>query len=155
MTLSEPLTNEELAAIEELAEAATLGPRFVRHLDDDHAMSLVAISTAPDAGRGERWSDFDHREIVAAPMTADAPARARLGGPEGPGRRPSGFPRQILHRRLALPGILSWWAGIRDLLSRSRPPPLGKRAGSCGHTSTTWPAGTTAARRPQMRSPRP
>lgn len=64
----EPLTDEELAAIEELADAATPGPWFVRHLDDDQAMNLVAISTAPDTGRGERWPDFDHREIVAATL---------------------------------------------------------------------------------------
>jgi hypothetical protein len=68
MTPSEPLTDEELAAIEELAEAATPGPWFVRDLDDTHAMSLVAISTAPGTGRGERWPDFDHREIVAATL---------------------------------------------------------------------------------------
>ncbi|MQY03493.1 hypothetical protein [Actinomadura macrotermitis] len=68
MPPSEPLTDEELATIEELAEAATPGPWFVRNLDDDHAMSLVAISTAPDTGHGERWPGFDHREIVAATL---------------------------------------------------------------------------------------
>ncbi|WP_329089577.1 hypothetical protein [Streptosporangium sp. NBC_01469] len=68
MTTPEPLTDEELAAIEELAEAATPGPWFIRHLDDEVAMSLVAISTVPDTGHGERWPDFDHHEIVAATL---------------------------------------------------------------------------------------
>lgn len=53
MTCPEPLTDEELAAIEELAQAAAPGPWFVRNLDDDHAMNLVAIST-PDTGCSER-----------------------------------------------------------------------------------------------------
>ena len=68
MSGDEPLTEEELAAIEELAESATPGPWFVRYLDDDHAMNLVAIGTVPDTGRGERWPDFDHHEIVAATL---------------------------------------------------------------------------------------
>lgn len=68
MTAPEPLTHEELAAIEQVAQAATPGPWFVRHLDDDAAMNLVAISTVPDTGRGERWPDFDHDEIVAATL---------------------------------------------------------------------------------------
>ncbi|MBN6054223.1 hypothetical protein JYK22_19935, partial [Nonomuraea sp. RK-328] len=68
MTTHEPPTDEELAAIEELAEAATPGPWFVRHLDDEHAMNLVAISTVPDTGHHERWPDFDHHEIVAATL---------------------------------------------------------------------------------------
>ena len=62
------MTEEELAEIEELAEAATPGPWHVRDLDDEDAMSLVAISTVPDTGRGERWPDFDHQEIVAATL---------------------------------------------------------------------------------------
>lgn len=68
MTDPEPLTDEELAAIEELSEAATPGPWFVRNLDDEDAMNLVAVSTVPDTGRGERWPGFDHREIVAATL---------------------------------------------------------------------------------------
>ncbi|MET8957821.1 hypothetical protein ACWEO4_47890 [Streptomyces sp. NPDC004393] len=65
MTTPEPLTDEEL---DELARAATPGPWFVRNLDDVDAMSLVAVSTLPDAGLGERWPGFDHREIVAATL---------------------------------------------------------------------------------------
>lgn len=66
-----PLTDEELADLEQLAEVATPGPWYVRFLDDSSAMNLVAISTVPDNGRGERWPDFDHREIVAATLVQE------------------------------------------------------------------------------------
>ncbi|WP_237519647.1 hypothetical protein [Streptomyces sp. HUCO-GS316] len=66
MDTPSPLTDEELAEIEELARAATPGPWHVRQLDDDFAMSLVAISTVPDTGADERRPDFDHRQIAAA-----------------------------------------------------------------------------------------
>jgi hypothetical protein len=59
---------DELEAIMELCSAATSGPWFVRTLDDDQAMNLVAVSTALETGRAERWPDFDHREIVAATL---------------------------------------------------------------------------------------
>ena len=68
MDTPDPMTAEELSEIEELARAATPGPWHVRQLDDDFAMSLVAISTVPDTGTGERWPDFDHRQIVAATL---------------------------------------------------------------------------------------
>ncbi|MEV6205670.1 hypothetical protein [Kitasatospora sp. NPDC051914] len=68
MDIPEPLADEELAEIEELAGAATPGPWHVRFLDDDHAMNLVAISTVPDTGRGERWPGFDHGQNVAATL---------------------------------------------------------------------------------------
>jgi hypothetical protein len=51
---SQPLTDDELAQIEERAEKATPGPWYVRFLDDSHAASLVAVSTMPDTGKGER-----------------------------------------------------------------------------------------------------
>ncbi len=31
-------------------------------------MNLVAVSTGPDTGRGERWPDFDAGEMVAATL---------------------------------------------------------------------------------------
>ncbi|MFJ9777829.1 hypothetical protein ACIRVF_42425 [Kitasatospora sp. NPDC101157] len=68
MNAPEPLTAEELAEIEEIAQAATPGPWYVRQLDDDFAMSLVAISTVPDTGLGERWPAFDHHQIVATTL---------------------------------------------------------------------------------------
>lgn len=58
----------DLAGIEEICAAATPGPWFVRTLDDDRAMNLVAVSTVPDAGEGERWPTFSHEEIVAATL---------------------------------------------------------------------------------------
>ncbi|WP_406129200.1 hypothetical protein OIE52_05675 [Streptomyces canus] len=68
MDTPDPLTDEELSEIEELALAATPGPWHVRQLDDDFAMSLVAISTVPDTGADKRWPDFDHRKMVAATL---------------------------------------------------------------------------------------
>ena len=68
MASPEPLSDEELDELDELAQAATPGPWFVRVLDDEHAMNLVAVSTTPDTGIGERWPHFDHREIVAATL---------------------------------------------------------------------------------------
>ncbi|MFR9778558.1 hypothetical protein ACL02O_21225 [Micromonospora sp. MS34] len=62
------ISDAELTEIDTLAQAATPGPWYVRQLDDDWAMSLVAVSTVPDTGRGERWPDFDHREVVAATL---------------------------------------------------------------------------------------
>jgi hypothetical protein len=62
------ITEEELAAIEERAAAATPGPWHVRLLDDDHAANLVAVSTTPDTGRGESWPDFAAGEMVAATL---------------------------------------------------------------------------------------
>ncbi|MEV6706669.1 hypothetical protein [Micromonospora wenchangensis] len=58
----------ELEEIEELCEAATPAPWFVRTLNDKNAMNLVAVSTSPDTGVAERWPSFDHGEIVAATL---------------------------------------------------------------------------------------
>lgn len=41
------MDEDELEEIEELCAAASPGPWFVRMLDDDHAMGLVAVSTEP------------------------------------------------------------------------------------------------------------
>ncbi|UXY29297.1 hypothetical protein [Streptomyces sp. HUAS TT20] len=58
----------DLDEIEEMCSVATPGPWFVRNLDDDYAMNLVGVSTVEDTGRGERWPDFDHGELVAATL---------------------------------------------------------------------------------------
>jgi hypothetical protein len=71
MTTPDPITDEELNQLDELASGATPGPWYMRALDDQEAMSLVAVSTVPDTGRGERWPHFDHREIVAATLIQD------------------------------------------------------------------------------------
>src|SRR4051794_26927530 len=68
MDTPNPLTDEELSEIEELARAATPGPWHVGQLDDASAMSLVATATAPDPGASDRGQDFDHRHIVAATL---------------------------------------------------------------------------------------
>lgn len=68
MASTEPLSDGELDELDELARAATPGPWFVRGLDDEHAMNLVAVSTTPNTGLGERWPNFDYREIVAATL---------------------------------------------------------------------------------------
>jgi len=65
---SQPPSEAELAEIADLTARATPGPWHVRHLDDDHAMSLVAVSTEPDTGLGERWPDFDHATMIAATL---------------------------------------------------------------------------------------
>lgn len=68
MNNADPLSERELQEMAARAEAATPGPWHVRYLDDEHAMNLVAVSTVPDTGEGERWPHFDHREIVAATL---------------------------------------------------------------------------------------
>lgn len=62
------MSDAELAALAELADRATPGPWHVRILDDAQAMNLVAVSTRPDQGPGERWPDFDHTVLVAATL---------------------------------------------------------------------------------------
>ncbi|MEU8971291.1 hypothetical protein AB0D11_18815 [Streptomyces monashensis] len=68
MSTPESVSDEELDDLEELVQAATPGPWFVRVLDDDHAMNLVAVSTVPDTGASERSRTFDCQEIVAATL---------------------------------------------------------------------------------------
>ncbi|MFJ9034916.1 hypothetical protein ACIRQP_42280 [Streptomyces sp. NPDC102274] len=58
MAIPNPLTDEEVAKIEEPAAAATSGPWHVRQLDNDFAMSLVAISTVPDTAREHQVGTF-------------------------------------------------------------------------------------------------
>ncbi len=66
-----PLTDDELAAIERRATKATPGPWFVRWLDDDAAMNLVAVGTEPDTGLHERYPDFDAGTMVALTVVQD------------------------------------------------------------------------------------
>ena len=62
------LSDEELQEIEGRVNAASAGPWYVRWLDDDSSMNLVAISTKPDTGEGEQWPNFDHETVVAATL---------------------------------------------------------------------------------------
>lgn len=74
MAENEPLTAQELSQIEARAEKATPGPWYVRFLDDSHAASLVAVSTHPDTGKGERLLQRDpelneiNQTLVAATL---------------------------------------------------------------------------------------
>jgi hypothetical protein len=54
--------------MEARAAAATPGPWFVRLLDDEAALALVAVATIPDSGLGERYPEFDDATIVAATL---------------------------------------------------------------------------------------
>lgn len=65
------LSDAELDQIQRRADAATPGPWFVRFLDDVDAMSLVAVSTQPDTGQGERWPDFEPSTIIAATVVQE------------------------------------------------------------------------------------
>jgi hypothetical protein len=65
------LSDAELDQIERRTDAATPGPWFVRFLDDVDAMSLVAVSTQPDTGQGERWPDFEPSTIIAATVVQE------------------------------------------------------------------------------------
>jgi len=64
------LTERDLAEIEDRAREATPGPWFVRHLDDDYASNLLAVSTVsdPDHDDGPRWPGFSPGDIVAATL---------------------------------------------------------------------------------------
>lgn len=66
--MTEALSDDDITEIEKRLAAATQRPWHVRHLDDKDAMSLTAVSTAPDTGLCERWPDFDHGNIVAATL---------------------------------------------------------------------------------------
>ncbi|MFD9004530.1 hypothetical protein ACFV0T_26815 [Streptomyces sp. NPDC059582] len=109
-------TDEELAGIEELAAAATPGPWYVRQLDDDFAMSLVAISTVPDTGHGERWPDFDHRQIVAATLVQQ-PRYADVAD-----ERWDENARFIAGAREDIPRLVAEIRRLRGLLASAIPP---------------------------------
>ncbi|WP_404336477.1 hypothetical protein AB2M62_19395 [Sphingomonas sp. MMS12-HWE2-04] len=63
---------EDLAV---LAAQATPGPWFVRHLDDDHCMGAIGISTAPDDGEAPKMSTFHGPgpELIAATLIQAPP----------------------------------------------------------------------------------
>jgi hypothetical protein len=69
------ITREQYVSIVEKNERrkaikgrTTPGPWYVRMLDDERAMNLVAVSVRPDTGKQERWPDFDAAEIVAVTL---------------------------------------------------------------------------------------
>lgn len=60
----------DLDAIRERWADATPGPWHVRDMDDDHAMSLTAVSTVPDDGYGwgDQLTEAEAGEIVAVTL---------------------------------------------------------------------------------------
>jgi hypothetical protein len=62
------MSDDDISEIEQRVAATTPGPWHLRQLDDENAMNLIAVSTAPDTGLGERWPEFDHGELVAATL---------------------------------------------------------------------------------------
>ncbi|WP_433513647.1 hypothetical protein ACQP2T_60525 [Nonomuraea sp. CA-143628] len=66
--MSVPISDSELQEIESRTQAATPGPWYVRFLDDAYAANLVAVGTAPDTGRHERWPRWHGNELVAATL---------------------------------------------------------------------------------------
>lgn len=65
MEASEGLSERELNDIEERANSATPGPWFVQQLDDREFMTLVAVSTAPDAESDDSSKGFQSGRNVA------------------------------------------------------------------------------------------
>jgi hypothetical protein len=61
------ITDQELLEIQEQADEATLGPWFDRHLDDDWATNLMAVSKPVE--NGPRWPGFRAGDIAAAVLT--------------------------------------------------------------------------------------
>jgi hypothetical protein len=69
------MTTDELDHLNALCAAATAGPWYVRHLDDDLLQTAVAVSTCPDTGRNEdmRSGSWPTKEIVAACLIQSPP----------------------------------------------------------------------------------
>jgi hypothetical protein len=68
VTMDEPLSDAELDAIASRASSSTPGPWFVRFLDDDWAMNLVAVATAAESAAREGQLPLDAGLIVAATL---------------------------------------------------------------------------------------
>jgi hypothetical protein len=65
------MTLEELDLLETLLKQSTSGPWFVRHLDDDMAMSAVAVATAPAPSaktESMRMGNWPTEEVVAVTL---------------------------------------------------------------------------------------
>jgi len=65
----EPISDEQLESLLDLAGRATPRPWYVRRLDDDQAMNLIGISTEKDSGLHERFEVLFHGdELLAATL---------------------------------------------------------------------------------------
>jgi hypothetical protein len=87
----------------------------VRHLDDDHAAGLTAVSTTPDTGRGERWPEFDGTEIVAATLVQFPFRYADIA--DGKWDQNAEF---IAHARADIPQLVAEIRRLRQLTERGR-----------------------------------
>ncbi len=69
------MTLEELEALAALEWAASAGPWYVRHLDDDMRMGAIAVSTHPDSGASEdmRSGTWPSSQVVAACLIQSPP----------------------------------------------------------------------------------
>jgi hypothetical protein len=65
------LDEHEIERIEGLAGAATPGPWFVRQLDDNRFMSMVAVSVIPESGSGDSANALDGEKNVALTLVQD------------------------------------------------------------------------------------
>jgi hypothetical protein len=114
---TEPLSDAELMAIAERAGHASPGPWFVQLLDDEDAMSLVAVGTVPDAEQGSRWPDFDHATIVAATLIQE-PRYVDIA--DGRWDENADF---IAHARTDIPRLIT---EIQRLRAQQNDPPIHK-----------------------------
>jgi hypothetical protein len=62
-----------LDRLAELEATATLGPWYVRFMDDNMCMGAIAISTQPDVGDNEHLVDGAIFGVVAATLIQDPP----------------------------------------------------------------------------------
>ena len=116
MTPDEALSERDLEVIEQRAGAATPGPWFVRHLDDDYAAGLTAVSTVPDTGRHEGWPRFDGAEIVAATIVQNPCAYAVVA--DGKWDQNADF---IAHAREDVPSLVAEIRRLRQLVEGGQP----------------------------------
>jgi len=109
------LTDGDLSTIEELAAAATPGPWHVRRLGDNFAANLVAVSTAPATGRGNRWPNFDPSEMIAATLVQHPNRYVRTGD-----KRWDENARFIAHAREAIPQLIAEIRRLKNELEQTR-----------------------------------
>ncbi|MFG2628084.1 hypothetical protein [Streptomyces sp. NPDC048473] len=78
-------------------------------------MNLVAVSTVPDTGLGERWPHFDHHEIVAATLVQ------QLRYVDTADERWDENARFIAAARQSVPRLIDEIRGLRTQLERGSP----------------------------------
>ena len=71
MEASDFLSERELGYIEERASSATLGPWFVRLLNDREFMTLVAVSTVPGSESDGSVNELESGKNVALTLVQD------------------------------------------------------------------------------------